>query len=322
MNLGGAVMEYRKLIKFGNSSHIISLPTNWIRKNKLKKGDLIYFEENGNNELVLNSEIKKERIEPKEIVIDLFNKDNDEIKREIHSAYINNFNTINLTGRNLNEKEVLIRKIISNLMALEIVEHSENKIMLKDFLDMDKIFIENMIRKIDILIRAILYDFKSVDNSEKFEAIYRKDYDVNKLTFLVYRAVKYIINNPSAIKDNKFDTWKLMNYWQLADRLERIGDEAKRVARALMKINLDSKEFKKLVDLLNRIEAFYGGVMNAYHKSDVQALYKILKLKDDLIKDCDNYFNLYKRKDLVPSIIDKLKDMIDHIRTIARLLYN
>lgn len=315
-------MEYRKLIKFGNSSHIISLPTNWIRKNKLKKGDLIYFEENGNNELVLNSEIKKERIEPKEIVIDLFNKDNDEIKREIHSAYINNFNTINLTGRNLNEKEVLIRKIISNLMALEIVEHSENKIMLKDFLDMDKIFIENMIRKIDILIRAILYDFKSVDNSEKFEAIYRKDYDVNKLTFLVYRAVKYIINNPSAIKDNKFDTWKLMNYWQLADRLERIGDEAKRVARALMKINLDSKEFKKLVDLLNRIEAFYGGVMNAYHKSDVQALYKILKLKDDLIKDCDNYFNLYKRKDLVPSIIDKLKDMIDHIRTIARLLYN
>lgn len=315
-------MEYRKLIKFGNSSHIISLPNNWVKKNKLKKGDLIYFEENGNGEIVLNSEIKKERIEPKEIVVDLANKNNDEIKREIHSAYINNFNTINLIGRNLNEKEIMIRKILSNLMALEIVEHSENKIMLKDFLDMNKISIENMIRKIDILIRAILYDFKDVNNSQKFEAIYRKDYDVNKLTFLVYRAVKYTINNPSIIKDNKFDTWKLMNYWQLADRLERIGDEAKRIARALMNINLDSKEFKKLVDLLNRVENFYGGVMNAYHKSDVQALYRVLKLKDDLIKDCDDYFKLYKRKDLVPSIIDKLKDMIDHIRTIARLLYN
>ena len=115
-------MEYRKLIKFGNSSHIISLPNNWVKKNKLKKGDLIYLEENGNNELVLNSEIKKERIEPKEIVIDLANKDNDEIKREIHSAYINNFNTINLVGRNLNTKEIMIRKIISNT-KLRILEY-------------------------------------------------------------------------------------------------------------------------------------------------------------------------------------------------------
>ena len=68
-------MDYRKLIKFGESSHVISLPASWIRKNNLKKGDHIYFEENGNNELVITAEIKKFEPEQQEITIDIDGKD-------------------------------------------------------------------------------------------------------------------------------------------------------------------------------------------------------------------------------------------------------
>ncbi|MDO8656313.1 MAG: AbrB/MazE/SpoVT family DNA-binding domain-containing protein, partial [Nanoarchaeota archaeon] len=39
-------MEYRKLISFGKSSFVVSLPKSWVIQNKLKKGDLIYMEEN------------------------------------------------------------------------------------------------------------------------------------------------------------------------------------------------------------------------------------------------------------------------------------
>ena len=315
-------MEYRKLIKFGNSSHIISLPTNWVKKNKLKKGDLIYFEENGNGELILNSELKKEKEEVKEIDIDINDKNIDEMRREIHSAYINNFNTINLIRKNLYHKDLEIRKILNNLMATEVLEQSENKIIIKDFLDMDKISIDNLVRKIDIIIRSMLIDCRNVDTKEKFESIYRRDYNINKLTYLIYRAIKYSMNHPEALKKDNLDYWKLMNYWQLVDRLERIGDEVKRISKHLKDVNLESSEFKRLIDLLSRVENFYGGVMNAFNKSDMQALYKILKLKDDLLKDCDNYFSKYKRKYAVPNIIEKLKDMIDHTRTIGRLLYN
>ena len=41
-------MEFRKLIKFGKSSFVISLPKKWLEKNKLKKGDLLYVSENEN----------------------------------------------------------------------------------------------------------------------------------------------------------------------------------------------------------------------------------------------------------------------------------
>src|SRR3989344_3512162 len=91
-------MEYRKLIKFGNSSHIISLPNNWVKKHKLKKGDLIYFEENGSGELILNREIKKENSQITQTTIDIINKPVPTIEREILCAYTNNYDIINIVG--------------------------------------------------------------------------------------------------------------------------------------------------------------------------------------------------------------------------------
>ena len=51
--------EPRKLIKFGSSSHIISIPQKWIQSNSLKKGDMIFLTESNENELILSPKNKK-----------------------------------------------------------------------------------------------------------------------------------------------------------------------------------------------------------------------------------------------------------------------
>ena len=45
-------MEYRKLMAFGNSSFIVSVPKAWVEKNRLKKGDVLMVEQKP-NELIL-----------------------------------------------------------------------------------------------------------------------------------------------------------------------------------------------------------------------------------------------------------------------------
>ena len=40
-------MEFRKLISFGKSSYVVSLPKAWVVQQKLKKGDLIAVDEAG-----------------------------------------------------------------------------------------------------------------------------------------------------------------------------------------------------------------------------------------------------------------------------------
>ena len=46
-------MEFRKLIKFGNSSYVVSLPKKWIIRNRLEKGAVIYIDEDKDGNLAL-----------------------------------------------------------------------------------------------------------------------------------------------------------------------------------------------------------------------------------------------------------------------------
>ena len=106
-------MEYRKLIKFGNSSFIISIPSAWLRKNKLGKGDVVYLEEDGGSRLVLHSSTINKK-EEKEFSIDTKGKDVDRVKEELYNAYIEGFDVIKLLGDNINEFSDEIRKVLNN----------------------------------------------------------------------------------------------------------------------------------------------------------------------------------------------------------------
>ena len=60
-------MEYRRLISFGRSSYVVSLPKEWIGQNNLKKGDLVYLQESGPN-LLLSKKESDEKVEEVEVI--------------------------------------------------------------------------------------------------------------------------------------------------------------------------------------------------------------------------------------------------------------
>ena len=123
-------MSYRKLVKFGNSSYILSLPKAWIVKHNLDKGDLIsVLEEDGY--LRLEPGVSKKEDPIRELVI---NVDCDlPVWQKLISAYINNYDVINLVGKNISSKSEEIRELVGRLVALELVQQSPKKITLKSF---------------------------------------------------------------------------------------------------------------------------------------------------------------------------------------------
>jgi len=138
-------MEYRKLIAFGKSSYVISLPKAWIRQQKMKKGDLIYLEERENS-LLLSSKIQGSP-EPKKITISVDNKKIPQIRREVNAAYIENYREIALVGKQLKQQSAELLDMARSLIALEVLEITTEKIVTKDFLDMDKVSIKELIKK-------------------------------------------------------------------------------------------------------------------------------------------------------------------------------
>ena len=81
-------MDYRRLIKFGNSSYVVSIPKDWLRKNKLEKGDMVYLNENGNNEIVLSPRIDEIEPESQTVTLDIDHLDESDIERRTISKYI------------------------------------------------------------------------------------------------------------------------------------------------------------------------------------------------------------------------------------------
>src|SRR3989344_5298585 len=119
-------MEYRKLISFGKSSYVVSLPKSWVTQNNLKKGDLIYFEQQGGNLLVQPKE--NEVVDQKSIIITADGKNLLRIRRELNSAYIENYREITIKGRELKDKSEQILEFVRDLIALEVLEVDANKI--------------------------------------------------------------------------------------------------------------------------------------------------------------------------------------------------
>ena len=149
-------MEYRKLISFGKSSFVVSLPKTWVVQNKLKKGDLIYFDEKDNNLFLSFNENKHD--EEKKKIIDVDGKEFFQIKRELNAAYIENYREIVFKGKEIKDKSKEILEYVRELIALEVLEIDSTKIVTKDFLDMDHVSVQDLVKKMDIIIRSMLKD--------------------------------------------------------------------------------------------------------------------------------------------------------------------
>lgn len=314
-------MEYRKLISFGKSSFVVSLPKSWITKQKLKKGDTLYFDEKESS-LVINSSPEKKSDEQKEVTIEVDGKEVKQIRREIIGAYIRNNKIINLVGNEIKEKAKEIEPILQNLVALEVMEQTSKKIVAKDFLNFDDVSTESIIRKIDIVIRAIVEDCINMFEEDSYESINHRDKDINKLVFLIFRIVKYGYENPSyMLKKFSLNTSNLSSIWWLAHHLESVADESKRIARTMRTVKLSQKEKQTYIKILNKIKCSYLSIMKAYYTNNVEDAHKVINQREAILKECEEFYLNNKSVIDTGLLIDKTKALTVHICHLGRILY-
>lgn len=317
-------IEYRKLIAFGKSSHVVSIPKDWINKNNLKKGDLISLN-NQNENLILRPKISQSETEEKEskIIINVDDKSLRHIDKEIISAYINNYQTIILEGNELKEKLKTIQNLISDLIALEVMEQEAGKILARDFLNMKEIDVRNLIKKMEIISKAMINDSKTTFDDDNYENIKQRDKDMNRLFFLACRAIKYGLRNPLTVSQlfNIESGEELLNYRLAATYLEKISDTAKRAARYMRLVKFNEKQKKEFIKIFSRIEEQFIEMMDAYYKKDRKKALKLCDNKEDIIKQCNDFYKKNKNVDWVGYLTTQLKTMIIRIYSVGRVVY-
>lgn len=313
-------MEYRKLISFGKNSYVISLPKAWVRQNKLNKGDLVYVDESQNS-LILQASQKKDQ-EDKEITILVDGKDLKRVKREIIGAYIHNFKTIKLLGEEIKQKAPEIQDSIQKMVALEIIEQDSKKIVAKDFLNLNDISMEQIIKKMEVISRSMLSDCKEMFDHDNYDTIYHRDQDINKFRFLIYRIVWYGLDNPTnMLRKFNLKPIDLFNEWSISYYVEQVGDCIKRIARAMKEIDLPVKKKKEFVQLLGEVELCYGKVLKAYHTKNIGMAHEVVDERAILIEKVEAYFAENRSTTGIGNLVHNTEALIVSLAAIARVVY-
>lgn len=310
-------METRKVISFGNSSYVVSLPKEWVVDNKLKKGDSINMEQRDGGICISTAENSEKKIEPKTVVIETEGRGMDMIKTEIISAYLNNYDIIEIKGRLKSDAAANVKSILRNLTGIEIIQQDAEKIIAKDLLNINEISIETLIRRMDNITRSMLTDSIACTRKDLYEDIYERDMEVNRLLFLAYRVIRAAIIDPRIAKSLGKKNIELLFEQILMEKIEKVADKAKRVARYLRQANLKSAEKDEIERIYTAIKECYLDVMKSYYNKDLDLAFSVEVSGRDKMESM-NEFIKERQSAAAHMVIEQMKSMLISVKNIAR----
>jgi phosphate uptake regulator len=190
----------RRLQKIG-SSILISLPSEWVKSNNLKKGNMLLIEVNRDNSISLfPSDVDSEDV--KEVTIPYPRISMDSLVNQIYGAYLLGYNIIRIRAKSqisFDDRE-LIKHAMRKLVGLEIVDEDGYNIISQFLLDANALDAEKILRRMSSIVagmyRDILDGLRTNQNGIK-KLIASRDDEVDRQYFLLVRLIR------SAMMDRK-----------------------------------------------------------------------------------------------------------------------
>jgi len=235
-------IETRKVQKTGGSTYIISLPKEWINKHGIQVKDTIGILSQPDGNLLITPYISSEKlIKEKKFDVDEI-KNSDFLFRLLIGAYIMGYNIIEV--RSSKKFESVIRDTIRNFSKItigtEIMEESDNIIIIKDLLDPKEMPFEKTIKRMYILANSMHEDaLKALETGNKSlaEKVIESDDDIDRLNWLVERQAHIVLRDIILCQKLDITLEDASNYKFISRFLERISDHAVKIAKNVLLID-------------------------------------------------------------------------------------
>lgn len=279
-------IEHRKVQQTGGSSFIISLPKEWIVKHGVKKNDTLGIIAQPDGNLLVTPKIESEDVDKiKKIDITKITE-YDFLFRLLIGTYIMGFSKVELES----EKKITasirdcIVKFTQIAIGPEIVEESNNRILIKDLLNPKEMPFDKTIKRMYIIvedmhksaIRALMENDKKVA-----ENVIKKDNDIDRLHWLIGRQSHIVLRDIILAQKMGITLEEANHYQKIGRLLERIGDHAVKIAKNVLAI-IDDDIVK---DLKNKIEDASKTSLELLSKSLDAWLQKDILLANSTIED-------------------------------------
>lgn len=245
-------------------------------------------------ELVLSPNSTAEE-KKKEIVIEAMDKSLEDLHIEIVTAYLNDYNTIEVIGPSIEEHMISLKSILRNLTGMEIMEQTGTRLVAMDMLKIDDISVNTIVKRMDMITRTMLDDVTVCLEKKRSHAIEHRDHDVNRLYYLGSRVVKHAMENPSAAKKLEMSPWELKCAKDIMMRIEEIADRQKRICRLVEDANFSDDTLHEFRKIKKELKIRYETVMKSYYTKDKGIAFGIEATNRQFIAMCDRFFENVSR---------------------------
>ncbi len=217
----------RRLQKIG-SSILISLPSQWVKSNKLKKGSIVPIDVNRDNSIsIFPSDDALD--ETKEVAIQYSATSMDSLVNQVYGAYLLGYDIIRIkAGSQISFDDAdRIKKAMRKLVGLEIVDEDGFNISAQFLLDANTLDAEKILRRMSSIVagmyRDMLEAIKKKEGSIK-RVISGRDDEVDRQYFLLVRLIRSAMMDQKLAGKLNLSNIDILDYRIAANLLESAGD--------------------------------------------------------------------------------------------------
>ncbi len=230
----------RKLQKVGGATFLVSLPKEWILRNKLSQGDPVAIYETNDGSLIVDPKYTgREELKKVSITIPKSNSTFD-VGREILAAYLFGYDFIDIISEgniSPNERD-LIKKAIEKLIGIEIVEETAKKISLQCLVALTLPLDKSLERTYGIASQMHQDSINALlENDEKLaKNVIERDDDVDRLYFFTVRQLRASVQDPKTAKKIGVSAVECLDFRVVAKSIEFLADLAADIGSRALKL--------------------------------------------------------------------------------------
>ena len=230
MSLNRHVTRYARRLQQIGSSILVTLPSEWIKSNNLKKRSIVPVEVNRDNSISIFPSENDVQDKIKELTIPYSTVSIDILVNQIYGVYLLGYDLIRIkaTSQISFEDADAIKKAIHKLVGLEIVDEDGFHISAQFLLNADTLDAEKILRRMSAIVagmyRDILEAIKLKENRSIRKVISGRDDEVDRQYFLLVRLIRSAMMDQKLAGKLNLSNIDILDYRIAANHLESAGD--------------------------------------------------------------------------------------------------
>ena len=303
-------MEIRKVQFTGGSSFVITLPKEWIEREKIKKNDPIGVEVQPDGTLLVTKATEQEPLQRiKEFTLEGITEPS-YLFRLLIGAYISGYTTIIIRSKDRFPPfvRIVVRDFTQMTIGQEVIEETDMAITIKDLLNPAEMPFANTIKRMYVIVKAMHEDAITglvTRNRALLKDVTACDNDVDRLHWLIARQANMILAHVALSKKMGLTPGMAVHYYIISRIIERIGDHAERIvdnAETIIDKDLDQGILEKITKASELSVAIFDQSMVSFFNNDMKKAHRNIESVQELESLCEEIDNLVLKEETSDAI--------------------